>query len=187
MPEEVVDIPFLEVCKTKLDNTLGRLIWWVATLSMAQGWKQMGFKVSQTIPWFHDSIIAPNHCPGPASLVRWPVEKYPGLPWARQERTQENLPPGKQGWKMGPVRHSLYPMGSLSKWKHHQHLRWKQTNTLTVSECQKVKLIPVFWQICIILSSPVHVTLLLQRSNGCPILGHTQGQAEWNSRHLMKL
>ena len=35
LPGEVVDTPFLEVFKARLDGTLGSLIWWLRTLHMA--------------------------------------------------------------------------------------------------------------------------------------------------------
>ena len=37
LPREVVDAPFLEVFKTRLDEALGNLIEWVASLPMAGG------------------------------------------------------------------------------------------------------------------------------------------------------
>jgi len=41
-----VDAPSLKVFKATLDGTLGSLSWWLATLSMAEGWNWMTFKVS---------------------------------------------------------------------------------------------------------------------------------------------
>jgi len=46
LPREAVDAPSLEALKTRVDEALGSLIWWVAALPMAEGWNSMGFKVS---------------------------------------------------------------------------------------------------------------------------------------------
>ena len=48
--------PFLEVLKAELDGILGTLVWWEVSLSMAVGWKQMGFKVPST-KLFCDSMM----------------------------------------------------------------------------------------------------------------------------------
>mgnify|MGYP001852041825 CR=1 FL=1 len=37
LPKEVVDAPFLEVFKARLDVALGSLVYWLATLAMAGG------------------------------------------------------------------------------------------------------------------------------------------------------
>ena len=42
---EDVDAPSLEVPKARLEGSLGSLILWLATLSMAEGWNWMTFKV----------------------------------------------------------------------------------------------------------------------------------------------
>ena len=42
LPTEAVDVL---VFKARLDGALSSLIWWVATLLMAEGWKWMIFKV----------------------------------------------------------------------------------------------------------------------------------------------
>ena len=39
LPKEVVDIPSLEAFKTRLDVALGSLVWWLATLHVAEGLK----------------------------------------------------------------------------------------------------------------------------------------------------
>jgi len=39
LPREVVDAPFLEAFKARLDVALGSLIWWLATLPMSRGLK----------------------------------------------------------------------------------------------------------------------------------------------------
>ena len=38
-PKEVVDAPSLEGFKARLDVALGSLVWWLATLPTAGGWK----------------------------------------------------------------------------------------------------------------------------------------------------
>jgi len=37
LPKDVVDAPSLEVSKTRLDVAVGSLVWWLATLYIAQG------------------------------------------------------------------------------------------------------------------------------------------------------
>jgi len=37
LPEEVVDTPFLEPFKARLDVALGSLVWWLGTLHIAGG------------------------------------------------------------------------------------------------------------------------------------------------------
>ena len=39
LPSEVVDAPFLEAFKARLDVALGSLVWWLATLHIAGGLK----------------------------------------------------------------------------------------------------------------------------------------------------
>jgi len=39
LPEEVVDAPSLQALKARLDVALGSLVWWLATLHIAGGWK----------------------------------------------------------------------------------------------------------------------------------------------------
>jgi len=45
LPSEVVDAPFLEVCKAMLDGSLGSRIYWELSLPMAGGWNSVNFKV----------------------------------------------------------------------------------------------------------------------------------------------
>jgi len=40
LPKEAVDAPSLEAFKARLDVALGSLVWWLATLHIAGGWKQ---------------------------------------------------------------------------------------------------------------------------------------------------
>ena len=39
LPKEVVDAPFLEAFKARLDVALGSLLWWLVTLHIARGLK----------------------------------------------------------------------------------------------------------------------------------------------------
>ena len=39
LPKEVVDAPSLEALKARLDVALGSLVWWLATLYIAEGLK----------------------------------------------------------------------------------------------------------------------------------------------------
>ena len=39
LPKEVVDAPSLEAFKARLDMALGSLVWWLATLHVAEGLK----------------------------------------------------------------------------------------------------------------------------------------------------
>jgi len=39
LPKDVVDAPFLEAFKARLDLALGSLVWWLATLHIAGGLK----------------------------------------------------------------------------------------------------------------------------------------------------
>ena len=39
LPKEVVDAPSLEACKARLDVALSSLVWWLATLHIAEGLK----------------------------------------------------------------------------------------------------------------------------------------------------
>ena len=39
LPKEVVDAPLLEAFKARLDVALGSLVWWLATLHIAEGLK----------------------------------------------------------------------------------------------------------------------------------------------------
>ena len=39
MPKEAVDAPSLEALKARLDVALGSLVWWLATLHIAEGLK----------------------------------------------------------------------------------------------------------------------------------------------------
>ena len=39
LPKEVVDAPSLEAFKSRLDVALGSLVWWLATLHIAEGLK----------------------------------------------------------------------------------------------------------------------------------------------------
>ena len=39
LPKEVVDAPFLQAFKARLDVALGSLVWWLATLHIAGGLK----------------------------------------------------------------------------------------------------------------------------------------------------
>ena len=39
LPKEVMDAPSLEVFKARLDVALGSLVWWLATLYIAEGLK----------------------------------------------------------------------------------------------------------------------------------------------------
>ena len=41
MPKEVVDAPSLQAFKARLDVALGSLVWWLVTLHIAGGWKEM--------------------------------------------------------------------------------------------------------------------------------------------------
>ena len=41
LPEEVVDAPSLEALKARLDVALGSLVWRLATLHTAGGWKEV--------------------------------------------------------------------------------------------------------------------------------------------------
>jgi len=41
LPKEAVDAPSLEAFKARLDVALGSLVWWLATLHIAQGWNWM--------------------------------------------------------------------------------------------------------------------------------------------------
>ena len=41
LPKEVVDAPFLEAFKARLDVALGSLVWWLLTLHIAGGLKLM--------------------------------------------------------------------------------------------------------------------------------------------------
>jgi len=45
LPKEVVDAPFLEAFKARLDVALGSLVWWLATLHIAGGWNEMSIVV----------------------------------------------------------------------------------------------------------------------------------------------
>ena len=45
LPKEAVDAPSLEAFKARLDVALGSLVWWLATLHIAGGWKSMTFEV----------------------------------------------------------------------------------------------------------------------------------------------
>jgi len=38
LSKEVVDAPSLEAFKARLDVALGSLVWWLATLHIAEGW-----------------------------------------------------------------------------------------------------------------------------------------------------
>ena len=44
LPREAVAAAPLKAFEARLDGTLGSLSWWVAILSTAVGWNQMGFK-----------------------------------------------------------------------------------------------------------------------------------------------
>ena len=39
LPREAADSPSLEVIKARLDEALGSLIWWLATLPAVEDWK----------------------------------------------------------------------------------------------------------------------------------------------------
>ena len=39
LPKEAVEAPSLEAFKARLDVALGSLVWWLATLQIAEGWK----------------------------------------------------------------------------------------------------------------------------------------------------
>jgi len=54
LPEEVVHVPSLEAFKARLDVALSSLVWWLATLHTAGGWKEMITVVlfNQAILWF---------------------------------------------------------------------------------------------------------------------------------------
>ena len=41
MPKEAVDAPSLQAFKARLDVALGSLVWWLATLHIAEGWNWM--------------------------------------------------------------------------------------------------------------------------------------------------
>ena len=49
LPREAVDAPSLEMYKTRLDETLGSLICWVATLPMVGVWNWVVFKVPSNL------------------------------------------------------------------------------------------------------------------------------------------
>lgn len=62
LPREAADAPSLEASKTRLDGAIGSLIWWVATLLMAEGLELNGLQGSfQSQPFqsktFYDSMI----------------------------------------------------------------------------------------------------------------------------------
>ena len=42
LPKEVLDAPFLEAFKARLDVALGSLAWWLATLPIAAGELKLG-------------------------------------------------------------------------------------------------------------------------------------------------
>ena len=41
LAKEVVDAPSLQAFKARLDVALGSLVWWLATLHIAEGWNSM--------------------------------------------------------------------------------------------------------------------------------------------------
>jgi len=45
LPKEAVDAPSLQAFKARLDVALGSLIWWLATLHIAEGWNWMSIVV----------------------------------------------------------------------------------------------------------------------------------------------
>jgi len=45
LPKEAVDAPSLEAFKARLDVAPGSLVWWLATLHIAEGLKQVIFEV----------------------------------------------------------------------------------------------------------------------------------------------
>jgi len=45
LPKEVVEAPTLEAFKARLDEALGSLVWWLATLHIVGGWKEMSVVV----------------------------------------------------------------------------------------------------------------------------------------------
>ena len=57
LPKEVVDAPFLEAFKARLDVALGSLVWWLVTLHIAGGLKlDDHYGAFQPKP-FYDSMI----------------------------------------------------------------------------------------------------------------------------------
>jgi len=59
LPKEVVDAPFMEAFKARLDVALDSLVWWLTTLHIAGGMKLDGhYGPFQPRP-FYDSM---NHC-----------------------------------------------------------------------------------------------------------------------------
>ena len=49
MPRELVDAPSLEAFKTRFNEILGSLIWWLTTSPWQRGWNLMFFKVSSDL------------------------------------------------------------------------------------------------------------------------------------------
>jgi len=65
LPGEVLDASSLETFKTRLNEALSSLIWWVATLSMVGAWNLMIFKVPSNLShsmilWCY--VLLPNFC-----------------------------------------------------------------------------------------------------------------------------
>ena len=57
LPEEAVDAPSLEAFKARLDVALGSLVWWLATLHIAEGLKLDGLLGSSQPRLFYDSMM----------------------------------------------------------------------------------------------------------------------------------
>ena len=57
LPREVVDAPYLETFKARLDVTLGSLVKWLATLHIAGGLKLDGLCDPFLPRLFYDSVV----------------------------------------------------------------------------------------------------------------------------------
>ena len=58
LPKEVVDAPSLEALKARLDVALGSLVWWLATLHIAEGLKLNDHCGPFQLRLFYDSMIS---------------------------------------------------------------------------------------------------------------------------------
>ena len=57
LPKEVVDAPFLDAFKARLDVALGSLVWWLVTLPVARGLKPHDCCGPFQPRLFYDSMI----------------------------------------------------------------------------------------------------------------------------------
>ena len=57
LPSEVVNAPFLEAFKTRLDGALSNLVWREVSLPIAAGWELSDFKGPFQPKPFHDSKL----------------------------------------------------------------------------------------------------------------------------------